>query len=89
MYQSVNINLLNLALSLSDALDLSHPSLFQRQIRSAFIAWQLGRAASLPSEPLRNLFIAALFHDLGALSPDEKVALYRGPEHAPQFCWTP
>ena len=78
MYQSVNINLLNLTLSLSDALDLSHPSLFQRQIRSAFVAWQLGRAASLPPEPLRNLFISALFNDLGALSPDEKVALYRG-----------
>lgn len=78
MYQSVNINLLNLVLSLSDALDLSDSSLFQRQIRSAFVAWQLGLAASIPPEPLRNLFIAALFHDLGALSPDEKVVLYKG-----------
>ena len=42
------------------------------------MAWELGRAASLPPEALKNLFIAALFHELGALSPDEKVALYRG-----------
>jgi HD-GYP domain-containing protein (c-di-GMP phosphodiesterase class II) len=78
MYHNGTLNLLNLALSLSDALDLGSPILFQRQIRSAFVAWQLGQAASLPPEPLKNLFMAALFHDLGALSPDEKVALYRG-----------
>ena len=78
MYRDTNVTLLNLALSLSDALDLCSPSLFQRQIRSAFVAWELGRAANLPPEPLKNLFIAALFHDAGALSPDEKVALYKG-----------
>jgi response regulator RpfG family c-di-GMP phosphodiesterase len=78
MYHNATVNLLNLALSLSDALGLGSPILFQRQIRSAFVAWQLGQAASLPPELLKNLFIAALFHDLGALSPDEKVALYTG-----------
>ncbi len=78
MYHNVTTNLLNLVLSLSDALDLASPSLFQRQIRSAFVAWELGQAANLPPEPLKNLFIAALFHDLGALSPDEKVSLYKG-----------
>ncbi len=78
MYQNVTTNLLNLALSLSDALDLGNAKLFQRQIRSAFVAWQLGRAACLAPEPLRDLFIAALFHELGAVSPDEKLALYMG-----------
>ncbi len=78
MYHNISINLLNLVLSLSDALDLGNVKLFQRQIRSAFVAWKLGQAADLPPEPLKNLFIAALFHELGALSPDEKVALYRG-----------
>lgn len=78
MYQNVTTNLLNLALSLSDALDLGNAKLFQRQIRSAFVAWQLGRAACLEPEPLRDLFIAALFHELGAVSPGEKLALYMG-----------
>jgi HD-GYP domain-containing protein (c-di-GMP phosphodiesterase class II) len=83
MYHDISINLLNLVLSLSDALDLSDSSLFQRQIRSAFVAWELGRAACLPPEALKNLFIAALFHELGALSPDEKVTLYRGQAENP------
>ncbi|MGC8604112.1 MAG: HD-GYP domain-containing protein [Desulfomonilaceae bacterium] len=76
MYCKTYVNLLNLVLALSDALDLGNARLFQRQIRSAFIAWQLGRAAGLSSEPLRDLFIAALFHELGALAPEEKLALY-------------
>jgi HD-GYP domain-containing protein (c-di-GMP phosphodiesterase class II) len=78
MYLNVHIYLLDLALCLSDALDLGSARLFQRQIRSAFVAWELGRAARLSSEPLQNLFLAALLHDLGALSPHEKIALCSG-----------
>ena len=78
MYLNVRLYLLDLALCLSEALDLGSARLFQRQIRSAFVAWELGKAARLSSEPLRYLFIAALLHDLGALSPHEKIALCRG-----------
>lgn len=69
------ISLLNLLLSLSEAMDLAGPELVQHQQRTAFIAWELGRAAKLPEARLEQLFYAALLHDIGALSVEEKYAI--------------
>ena len=77
MYQSVSVNLLNLLLSLSDALDLASPLLSQHQLRTAFIAWEIGKVAKLSENSLEQLFIAALLHDVGALSPEEKIDLHQ------------
>lgn len=71
------INLLNLLLSLSEAMDLAGPELVQHQQRTAFIAWEMGRAAELPEPRLEQLFFAALLHDIGALSVEEKYSLLR------------
>lgn len=71
-----SVNLGNLVLSLSDAMDLANPRLFQHQQRVAFVVWQLGKAARLTDERINTLFIAALLHDIGALSLEEKISLY-------------
>lgn len=71
------INLLNLLLSLSDALDLAGPELVQHQMRTAFIAWEMGRRSDLSDDRLEQLFYAALLHDIGAFSVEEKYALLR------------
>ncbi len=77
MSQNASVNLSNLLLSLSDALDLASPELAMHQMRTAFIAWEISRAANLPSGLIKQLFIAALFHDVGALTPEEKLSLHR------------
>ncbi|MGD0400769.1 MAG: HD domain-containing phosphohydrolase [Syntrophobacteraceae bacterium] len=46
-------------------------------MRTAFIAWQISRAANLPSGLIEQLFIAALFHDVGALTAEEKLSIRR------------
>jgi HD-GYP domain-containing protein (c-di-GMP phosphodiesterase class II) len=69
------ISLLNLLLSLSEAMDLAGPEIVQHQQRTAFIAWELGRAAKLPEARLEQLFYAALLHDIGALSVEEKYSI--------------
>ena len=69
------ISLLNLLLSLSEAMDLAGPEIVQHQQRTAFIAWELGRAAKLPEGRLEQLFFAALLHDIGALSVEEKYSI--------------
>jgi HD-GYP domain-containing protein (c-di-GMP phosphodiesterase class II) len=69
------ISLLNLLLSLSEAMDLAGPEIVQHQQRTAFIAWELGRAAKLPEARLEQLFYAALLHDMGALSVEEKYSI--------------
>lgn len=75
MKRDIIVNLGNLVLSLSDAMDLADPSLAQHQQRTAFVAWEIGKAAGFLNERLEKIFIAALLHDIGALSLEEKIAL--------------
>ena len=70
------VNLGNLVLSLSDAMDLASPLLSQHQQRTAFIVWEMGRAAGVTDERLERSFIAALLHDIGALSLEEKISIH-------------
>lgn len=76
MQRIISVNLGNLVLSLSDAMDLASPQLSQHQQRTAFIVWELGKVAEISDERLENSFIAALLHDIGALSLEEKIALH-------------
>ncbi|RJQ56489.1 MAG: HD-GYP domain-containing protein [Nitrospiraceae bacterium] len=75
MKRVVSVNLGNLVLSLSDAMDLASPLLSQHQQRTAFIVWELGKIAKLSAERQEKNFIAALLHDVGALSLEEKIAI--------------
>ncbi len=74
MRQNVTVNLGNLVLALSDAMDLASPLLIQHQQRTAFLVWKMGIAAKLSNENLGKIFIAALLHDIGAFSLEEKIA---------------
>lgn len=67
----------NLVLSLSDSLDLIHPSVVDHQQRVAYIALRLGRAMGYGPAALSDLMYAAVLHDIGALSVEEKVAMMR------------
>jgi HD-GYP domain-containing protein (c-di-GMP phosphodiesterase class II) len=69
------VNLGNMVLSLSNAMDLASPALIQHQQRVAYVAWRMGRAAGHPHERLERTFIAALLHDIGAFSLEEKFSL--------------
>lgn len=76
MYPKLSVNLGNLILSLSDALDLGYFSLAMHQQRTAFVAWEMGKLAKLEEERLRCVFLAGLLHDIGALSLEEKRSLH-------------
>lgn len=77
MYQNISINLSNLILSLSDALDLASPELSMHQLRTAYIAWEIGKVANLPPADMNQLFVASLLHDIGALSLEDKINLHQ------------
>jgi HD-GYP domain-containing protein (c-di-GMP phosphodiesterase class II) len=57
-------------------MDLVDPSIALHQQRTAFIAWEMGKAAHLSHEAIERLFVAGLLHDIGALSPEEKIDLH-------------
>ena len=72
MQRNITVNLGNLVLSLSDAMDLASPLLIQHQQRTALVVWEMGKAANFTSERLEKIFIAALLHDIGAFSSGRK-----------------
>ena len=77
MYEGMSVDLLNLVLSLSDAMDLASPELSQHQLRTAYVTGELAKAAGLARGDAENLFIAALLHDVGALTTEGKIDVHQ------------
>jgi len=75
MQRRISSDLGQIVLSLSDTLDLASFSLAQHQQRVAMVVLEMGRAAGLPNDRLGNPFIAALLHDVGAFSLEDKIRL--------------
>lgn len=78
MQRQISVNLGNLLLSLSEIMDIANPFIAQHQQRTAFIAWEIAKDAGLNTESTENLFTAALLHDIGALSIEEKLNIHGG-----------
>lgn len=75
MERKISVDLGNLILSFSDSMDLASPELTQHQQRTALIAWEISKLTKLSTERLENIFTAALIHDIGAFSLEEKTSL--------------
>ncbi len=77
MLYETKVNLGNVLLSFSDAVDLANPSISFHQIRTAFVAWQIALEARLPERQTKRVFIGSILHDVGALTPEDKTRLHR------------
>lgn len=69
----IRINLFELLLALSDAQDLVSPKLYNHQQQVACLAYHLAVNAGLPPDRQKDVFLAALVHDIGALSTAERL----------------
>jgi len=76
MKRHLFVNLSNLLLSLSEVTDLANPLIAQHQHRTAYIALELAKFADLEPEITENIFTAALLHDIGAVTVEEKIAVH-------------
>ena len=76
MLREIYVDLNNVFLSLSDAIDLANPSIACHQMRCAYIVWQMGKTAKLSRERIKRLYMAALLHDIGAMTPKDKIRLH-------------
>lgn len=63
-----------LILSLSEALDHVHPEVADHQQRVAYIATRLARQMGLRDNDLLDVFYAAALHDIGLVSPQNRIA---------------
>ena len=80
MLQEFNAKFNNFLLSLSDAIDIANSRIASHQMRTSFLAWKIALAAELPEDKIEKIYLAALLHDIGALSLEEKIQLYDGYE---------
>ena len=76
MKRHLFVNLSNLLLSLSEVTDLANPLIAQHQHRTAYIALELAKFSDLEPEITENIFTAALLHDIGAVTVEEKIAVH-------------
>jgi len=76
MKHGIRIDFGNLLLSLSEALDITSPELQHHQLRTAYISWELGKVMGLNENLIENNFVAALLHDIGAMTVEEKLRIH-------------
>lgn len=73
MIKDLNITLFDLAVCLSDAMDMVSPPLVNHHKQVAYIASQIGKESGLPESRQRNLMLAGALHDAGALSLKDRL----------------
>lgn len=69
----VKVNLYKLLQCISTAQDLVSPKLYNHHQQVAYLSYCLAREMQLPIEQQKDIFLASLVHDIGALSIDERL----------------
>ena len=73
----MRIKLYDLMFSLSSAMDLVAPELFNHHQQVAYLSYHLGKEMGLNAEDSLNLLMAGIVHDIGSLSLKERLVMIR------------
>jgi HD-GYP domain-containing protein (c-di-GMP phosphodiesterase class II) len=73
MTTKISISTLDLVNCFSSTLDLISPSVMHHHKRVAYIAWRITEELNLPPENSKQIFLASLLHDVGALSLHDRL----------------
>jgi len=71
--EKIKISLYELLRCISNAQDLVSPLLSNHQQQVAYLSYYLSRKMGLPVAEQKHIFLAALVHDIGALSMNERL----------------
>lgn len=71
----ITINLFDVLECLTRAEDIVSPKLVNHHQQVAYLSFRIGQNMNLSPQQQKNMFIAALIHDIGALSVQEKLEL--------------
>ena len=78
MEYQLQVNMGDILQCLSKAQSVLSPQVGQHQLQVAYLAYRLAEEMGLPTEERKEIFLAALVHDIGALSMKEKLELVDG-----------
>lgn len=70
----VKVSLFDIAMSLSNVVDLVSPELDGHHKRVAYTAYRIAKNMGLPLEDISNIFLAGLLHDAGTMSFEERIS---------------
>lgn len=73
---NTRINLYDMLLCLSNAVDLITPELYNHHQQVAYLAYRIAEHKGLPKTQQQNIFIAALLHDVGALKANDRLEIF-------------
>lgn len=71
----IQINLGDILLCLSNAQNIISPVVSKHHQQVAYLAYRLSEVLNLPTQQRKDIFLAALVHDMGALSLEEKLEI--------------
>ena len=77
MSDNIKVSLFDLAMSMSDAMDLVTPKVVDHHKLVAYIAAELGEEYGMSNNEIKDLIITGLLHDSGALSLQERLDTLR------------
>ena len=69
------INMYDLITCLTNACDLINPQLVNHHLQVGYLALKIGEELGLPKKQLKDLILAGLLHDVGALEYNERLEL--------------
>ena len=73
--RDIHVSLFDLAMSLSEAIDLVSPDVANHHAQVAYMAYHIGAQLDLSPEQKNDLMLAGMLHDVGALSLRERVSI--------------
>lgn len=74
-HAALHVRLFEMVSALSTTLDLLDPALGSHQKRTCLIAAQIGLSMGLRDDDYQSLFIASIFHDIGALALQDRLKM--------------
>ena len=71
----IRVNMGDILLCLSNAQSIIAPAISRHHQQVAYLSYRLAEQLEMPLEERRNIYLAALIHDFGALSLEEKLEI--------------
>lgn len=84
MHNRDRYNLGEILIGFSNALGLASPHIAMHQQRVAYVSWQMAIEAGLTEEAKERILKAAVLHDVGALTAEEKINLFLSESKNPE-----
>lgn len=73
MFTDTEYSVFDFASCISEALDLVSPALNDHHKRVAYISYMLAKEMLLPEDTVRDIVLAAILHDIGAFTNEERL----------------